>query len=179
LLRFLRPQLVGFLHGPALVPTEAPEDLFHALQALLEERDVGIPQLFEHYDRDMNGYLDRMELQRLCKRIAPKFKRGDFTFFFQLLDSKGNHRVSLKHLQVLRSDDKVANRNGRDFGWEIAHEAVSPRPPISLFTIVARTRMYTYDATVLALRIAQGPFSVAPCQTHHCAAHNAALTRVG
>jgi hypothetical protein len=25
------------------------------------------------------------------------------------------------------------------FGWEIAHEAVSRRPPISLYTIVPRT----------------------------------------
>jgi hypothetical protein len=33
----------------------------------------------------------------------------------------------------------LVNRNVRDFGWEIAHEAVSRRPPISLSTIVART----------------------------------------
>jgi len=101
------PQLVGFLHGPALMPTEPPEDLFHALQALMDEREVGLEELFEHYDRDKNGYLDRMELQRICRRVAPKFKRGDFTFFFQLLDQKGNSRVSLKSLQetyALRRD---------------------------------------------------------------------------
>jgi hypothetical protein len=33
-------------------------------------------------------------------------------------------------------------------GWESAHEAVSRSPPISLYTIVALTRMYTYDARV-------------------------------
>jgi hypothetical protein len=33
-------------------------------------------------------------------------------------------------------------------GGEIAHEAVSRRPPISLYSIVARTHMYTHDATV-------------------------------
>jgi hypothetical protein len=43
---------------------------------------------------------------------------------------------------------QVANRNGRDFGWEIAHEAVSRRPPISLYTMVARTEGYTCDASV-------------------------------
>jgi hypothetical protein len=63
------------------------------------------------------------------------------------------------------SDAKVANRNVRDFGWEIAHEAVSRRPPISLDTIVARTHMYTYSAKVWPLCIFQGSFSVAPCQT--------------
>jgi hypothetical protein len=38
-------------------------------------------------------------------------------------------------------------RNGRDFAWEIAHEAVSRLPPISHDTIVAHTHMYTHDAT--------------------------------
>jgi hypothetical protein len=37
-----------------------------------------------------------------------------------------------------------------DFGCEIAHEAVS------LYTIVARTRMHTYDANVWDLSIVQG-----------------------
>jgi hypothetical protein len=60
-------------------------------------------------------------------------------------------------------DAKVANRNGRDFGWAIAHGAVSRRPPISLYTIVARTRMYTYDAQVWDFSLVQGPFAVAPC----------------
>jgi hypothetical protein len=31
---------------------------------------------------------------------------------------------------------------------EIAHEAVSRRRPVSLYTMVARTHMYTYAATV-------------------------------
>jgi hypothetical protein len=36
-----------------------------------------------------------------------------------------------------------AYRNVTDFGLEIAHEAVSRRPPISLYRIVARTHSYT------------------------------------
>jgi hypothetical protein len=38
------------------------------------------------------------------------------------------------------SDAKVANRDVTDFGWVIAHAAVSRRPPISLDTMVPRTR---------------------------------------
>jgi hypothetical protein len=44
---------------------------------------------------------------------------------------------------VVYSDEKVANRNVRDFGWEIAHAAVSRHPPTSLSRIVARTHMFT------------------------------------
>jgi hypothetical protein len=60
---------------------------------------------------------------------------------------------------------KVANRDLRDFGWEIAHAAVSRRPPIYLDTIVLRTEGFTYAAEVWDLSIIQGPFSVAPGQT--------------
>jgi hypothetical protein len=67
--------------------------------------------------------------------------------------------------QVRYSDVKVANRDVRDFGWEIAHGAVTRRPPISLDTMVPRTEGYTYDVGVWDSSIVQGPFSVAPCQT--------------
>jgi hypothetical protein len=40
---------------------------------------------------------------------------------------------------------KVANRDVWDFGWEVAHAAVSRRPPTPLDTVVARTHMYAYD----------------------------------
>jgi hypothetical protein len=59
---------------------------------------------------------------------------------------------------------KVANRVGRVSGGS-AHGAVSPRPPISLYTMVPRTGSYAYDVGVWDLSIIQGPFSVAPCQT--------------
>jgi hypothetical protein len=43
---------------------------------------------------------------------------------------------------------------------EIAHGAVTRRPPISLDTIVARTKSYAYEGGVWDLSIVQGPFSV-------------------
>jgi hypothetical protein len=71
--------------------------------------------------------------------------------------------------------DKVANR--KDFGWEIAHGAVSRRPPISLYTTEARTHMYTYDAKVWDLSMFKEHFL--SCQTqrydsqpfHRCTPH--------
>jgi hypothetical protein len=77
-------------------------------------------------------------------------------------DAKVASRVPLT---VGFSDEKVANRDGRDFGWEVAHGAVTRRPPISLDTMVARTGGYTRDVGVWDFSIVQGPFSVAPCQT--------------
>jgi hypothetical protein len=49
-----------------------------------------------------------------------------------------------------------------------AHAPVSRRPPISLDTIVARTRMYTYAANVWDLSIVQGPSPVIRSLFHFC-----------
>jgi hypothetical protein len=49
-----------------------------------------------------------------------------------------------------------------DFGWELAHAAVSRRPPIPLDTMVARTEGYANAAKVWDLSIEQGAFSVVP-----------------
>jgi hypothetical protein len=65
------------------------------------------------------------------------------------------------------SDEKVANRNAKDFGREIAHGAGTRRPPISLYTMIPRTGGYAHDVGVWELSIVQGPFSVAPCQTRY------------
>jgi hypothetical protein len=48
------------------------------------------------------------------------------------------------------------------FGWEIAHAAVSRRPPIPLDTIIARTHMYTYAASVWDLSVVQNTISCRP-----------------
>jgi hypothetical protein len=48
----------------------------------------------------------------------------------------------------------------KDFGWEVAHGAVTRRPPIPLYT-----EGYTYDVGVWDWSIVQGPLSAAPCQT--------------
>jgi hypothetical protein len=65
---------------------------------------------------------------------------------------------SLGHAtQLPYSDEKVANRNVRDFGWK--RSITRPfRPPIPLCRIVARTEGYTHAAKVWDLSIVQGPF---------------------
>jgi hypothetical protein len=59
-----------------------------------------------------------------------------------------------------------------DFGWGIAHGAVTRRPSISPYTMAPRTGGYAYDFGVWDLSIVQGPFSVAPCQTPNVAIRN-------
>jgi hypothetical protein len=52
-----------------------------------------------------------------------------------------------------------------DFGCEFARAAVSRRPPIPLYRIVAHTVGYTHTVKVWDLSIVQGPFPDAPRQT--------------
>ena len=67
--------------------------------------------------------------------------------------------MRLSRLRVRR--EKNASRDGKDFGWEISHEAVTRRPPIPLDTMVPRIEGYAYDVGVWDLSIIQGPFSIA------------------
>ena len=90
----------------------------------------------------------------------------------QLLDTTGDTATatSTTTVRALYSVSRGSDTNKRiatvgTFGWEIAHEAVSRCPPISLDTMVARTHMCTHDAQVWDLFIVQAPFSVALCQT--------------
>ena len=59
----------------------------------------------------------------------------------------------------------VANRYVRGFGWEMAHEAVSRRPPISLDTIVALTKSTRTPRNVGVCPSFMGHTLSPPCQT--------------
>jgi hypothetical protein len=89
-----------------------------------------------------------------------------FLCFAIRVDSQSSRTLASGHMRqcvsVPYSDAKSGESQRRDFGWEIAHEAVSRHPPISINTIVARTHMYTHDANVWDLSIVQGPFSCCP-----------------
>jgi hypothetical protein len=68
---------------------------------------------------------------------------------------------------VVHRDAKLRNGYVCDFGWMIAHAAVSRRPPVSLDTIVARTHMYTHDCEFGICPSFKRHFFVAPCRTQH------------
>jgi hypothetical protein len=74
-------------------------------------------------------------------------------------------REAAGHTEVCSDAKVTANRDVRDFGWEIARGAVTRRPPISLDTVVPRAEGYTYDVGVWDLSIVQEQFPAAPCQT--------------
>jgi hypothetical protein len=65
---------------------------------------------------------------------------------------------------VVHRDAKLRNGYVCDFGWMIAHAAVSRRPPVSLDTIVARTHMYTHDCEFGICPSFKRHFFVAPCR---------------
>ena len=69
-----------------------------------------------------------------------------------VVQSRPVSRLRYTQLGVL-ARPLTRNRDVRDFGWEIAHAAVSRRPPISLHKIVARTECYACDASVCDLSI--------------------------
>jgi hypothetical protein len=60
---------------------------------------------------------------------------------------------------------KVANRNGRDFGWEMCSHGRFAPPADFPLQHCSPCRGLRLRRESLGLPIVQGPFSVAPCQT--------------
>jgi hypothetical protein len=88
-----------------------------------------------------SDFLSPAKCQQLCQTYH---KCGGFTHL-RLAGSFSNQHVCVLKEQVCnvqRWCKRVANRDFRDFGWGIAHGAVTRRPPISLYTMVPRTQGY-------------------------------------
>jgi hypothetical protein len=73
---------------------------------------------------------------------------------FSAAGQSSSHQPS-KVAQHVRWGNKVANRDVFP-----AHAAVSRRPPISLYTTIARNHMCAYAVRVWDLPLVQGPFAV-------------------
>jgi hypothetical protein len=80
------------------------------------------------------------------------------------------HLVQLK--LHLRDKRYTVSFNTSPSSLDDSHEAVSRRPPLSLYSTLARTHMYTRGARVWDWSLVQGPFSVAPCPTHTATIRN-------
>jgi hypothetical protein len=88
----------------------------------------------------------------------PGYRALALSFFLEPRELRLDGRAGDRTTQVQRTQ-QVANRDVRGFGWEIAHGAVSRRPPISLDTMVPRTGGYAYGVGVWDSFIVQGAFS--------------------
>jgi hypothetical protein len=109
------------------VPEGAVEALEAAVAALKAEKDT----LTHDMDTNRKKYLV------VCGHKPPPPTMLSVT---RLYDATGWYRPqtgACASEDGRYSDGKVANRDGRDFGWEIAHAAVSRRPPISRARIVS------------------------------------------
>jgi hypothetical protein len=73
----------------------------------------------------------------------------------------------MARIECRTAKDKFENRAVRGFrvGDLLTRPFRDARRFIFLYTIVARTHMYTHTATVWDFSIVQGPFPPAPCQT--------------
>ncbi|KAK3241898.1 hypothetical protein CYMTET_48379 [Cymbomonas tetramitiformis] len=89
------PQLVGKLAGSTVQVIPSAPDLFGKLEEFMGVHKLCLREVFSQFDKDRNGQLDAMELNRMVKRLEPRVKRGTFLFFLQMLDANTDKRVSL------------------------------------------------------------------------------------
>jgi hypothetical protein len=174
------------LHDPPPMPSAA--DVMHALNRFHYETHSpgGAPGSLPAgwYLHCVSRRLSlplRDSLPRWCARVPPPWVVPPLCLSPSLTSHAARTAVSTwsgVSTLLCYSDQKVANRNGRDFGWEIAHAAVSRRPPSPLTRTVAHTHMYTNTATVRVLSLVQGPFSCRPVPNRNDTIHNFSIVGV-
>ncbi|KAG2427358.1 hypothetical protein HXX76_012552 [Chlamydomonas incerta] len=94
------PQLVGRKVGEALQPLDgsATVTFFRNLDNYLKAEQVKIGQLFAEHDRGRKGYLDRVELAQLVRRVMPEATDAQIGFLACVLDENNDKVVTQQEL---------------------------------------------------------------------------------
>jgi Ca2+-binding EF-hand superfamily protein len=76
----------------------AGKDLFEELDRCLKHERVRLRDLFEEYDFDDDGRLERGELARFARRVIPEATREDVTYFRVMMDADGDECVTFDEI---------------------------------------------------------------------------------
>jgi hypothetical protein len=131
------------------------------LTVRLREKCVQLLDMLAELKESSGRKVAQLFVQLPTKRELPEY----YQVYDRNRPSGVTGRLSRYGHETRRSETSAAMEKLRiGLFREIAHAAVSRRPPIPLYTIVARTHVYTYAAKVWDSSIVQGAFSVAPRQ---------------
>eukprot|EP00854_Cymbomonas_tetramitiformis_P002312 gene2312-3036_t len=92
------PRLVGQFSSNKVVLQEPPPDLISALDNYLRSNGMRLKEVFDDFDDDNSGTLDRHELVNLVRKVLPHAHAGELSYFQVILDVNGDGRVTYQEL---------------------------------------------------------------------------------
>eukprot|EP00854_Cymbomonas_tetramitiformis_P001473 gene1473-2099_t len=92
------PVPVGQLVGGQPQFSVDTKDFFAALDAHLKQNSTRLKDLFEQYDADSSGALDRAELSKLMQTLMPQITQTSIQYFQAMLDVDGDGEVTYSEL---------------------------------------------------------------------------------
>lgn len=57
-------------------------------------------EIFDHYDHDRNGWIDRVEFTAVCEALGADFSDGEVAAGWNVVDADGNGRISWKEFSA-------------------------------------------------------------------------------
>ena len=94
------PVLVGRLSSSGrLIPHRPMLDLFDALKAYCQSKEMSLDAVFEKFDVDNRGALEGAELAHLVSKLLPGASDSEISYFQVMLDLNGDERVTLRELK--------------------------------------------------------------------------------
>ena len=135
------PTRAGVLHvdedGDEVVVLDAgsrdgTRDVFRALDALLANRRSRAKALFDEYDFDGDGFLNRDEVSRFASRAMPESTAADIRYFTAALDVDGDGTVSFGELLDTVEECRDAERDSSAAATDATSDARTRAPAIGV-----------------------------------------------
>ena len=94
------PQLAGRMQGLRLVVFERTQEqrFIKGLDSYLKTQETRLKDVFDTFDRDRSGMLDRNEIDALMRALMPDASAGDLQYFRMVLDLDGDGQVTFNEL---------------------------------------------------------------------------------
>ena len=134
------PTRAGVLHvdedGDEVVVLDAgsrdgTRDVFRALDALLANRRSRAKALFDEYDFDDDGFLNRDEVSRFASRAMPESTAADIRYFTAALDVDGDGTVSFGELLDTVEECRDAERDSSATATDATSDAREHAPAMA------------------------------------------------
>ncbi|KAK3275867.1 hypothetical protein CYMTET_16030 [Cymbomonas tetramitiformis] len=123
------PHLVGKVGLDRITILEPPPDLFSTLHAHLNSEDKTLKEMFDDFDVDGHGALDRHQVADLVIAVLPSAPPGELAYFQVILDIAGEGRVTYHQFTATIEDYSFI---GKALSEQQTMQVAAPLEPLSI-----------------------------------------------
>ena len=101
---------------PSVQFDEKSKKILAKLQRVIQDNHLNTKTIFDNFDKDHGGSLEKDEFLRMCAVVDPAITAGESYFIFKQIDQSGDGKISLAEFQKIIEGmcfENLDNRAGR------------------------------------------------------------------